>query len=89
MELIDFHWWRCVTGIGFSFSDANLRQLGRETFFLEADEDHSSGSIEAVSERFEVYRPEAFPALFRRFADTPPTHRGVCISPIVRDCLAV
>jgi hypothetical protein len=44
---------------------------------LRFDEANPSGLIEAVSEQLERYRPEAFPALFRHFADTPPTGRGM------------
>jgi hypothetical protein len=33
--------------------------------------------IDSLSENFEVYRPDAFPALFQQFADVPHTAQGM------------
>src|SRR5271155_2809906 len=72
MELIEFFWQRCIEGYEIVWSDPNRPpRRGWQP------PKTPTAAIVSKSDKFEVYQPTEFLALFRRFADVPGTAEGM------------
>lgn len=71
-----FNWWVAVKGYQWVAEDGTT-VLPSKTMSKDEDDNWPDCHLEPVKESFRAYDPFEFTALFRNFADTPPTPAGM------------